>query len=50
MIKGINHVGIVVKSIDEVLPVLREAFGAKEIQRVEVPQMKQISLPTQLFG
>lgn len=43
MIKGINHVGIVVKNIDEVLSVLREAFGAEEIQRMEIPPMKQIS-------
>ncbi len=43
MIKGINHVGIVVKNIDEVLTFLRAAFGAEEIQRMEVPMMKQIS-------
>jgi methylmalonyl-CoA/ethylmalonyl-CoA epimerase len=43
MIKGINHVGIVVKNLDEVLSVLREAFGAEEIQRMEIPPMKQIS-------
>ncbi len=43
MIKGINHVGIVVKNIDEVLAFLHEAFGAEEIQRVEVPMMKQVS-------
>ncbi len=43
MIKGINHVGIVVKNIDEVLDFLREAFGAREIQRMDVPMMKQVS-------
>jgi methylmalonyl-CoA/ethylmalonyl-CoA epimerase len=43
MIKGINHVGVVVKDIDEMLSVLREAFGAEEVQRMEVPPMKQIS-------
>ena len=43
MIKGINHVGIVVKNIDEVLSLLHEAFGAEEIQRIEIPPMKQIS-------
>ena len=43
MIKGINHVGIVVKNIDEVLSLLREAFGAEEIQRMEIAPMKQIS-------
>ena len=43
MVKGINHVGIVVRNIDEVLSLLREAFGAEEIQRMEIPMMKQIS-------
>jgi len=43
MIRGINHVGIVVKKIDEVLSVLKEAFGAQEIQRMEISVMKQIS-------
>ncbi|MBW1780535.1 MAG: VOC family protein [Deltaproteobacteria bacterium] len=43
MIKGINHLGIVVKSIDEVVPFLKEAFGAEEISRVEFPELKQIS-------
>jgi methylmalonyl-CoA/ethylmalonyl-CoA epimerase len=43
MIKGINHVGIVVKNIDEVLSLLREAFGAEEIHRMDIPPMKQIS-------
>jgi len=43
MIKGINHLGIVVKNIDEVVSFLGEAFGAEEINRIDVPQMKQIS-------
>lgn len=43
MIKGINHVGIVVKNIDEVVSLLKEAFDAEEIQRMEVPVMNQIS-------
>ena len=43
MFKGINHVGIVVKSIDETLGFLTEAFGAEEIHRVEFPDLKQTS-------
>ncbi|MBW1817560.1 MAG: hypothetical protein JRJ60_10410, partial [Deltaproteobacteria bacterium] len=43
MIKGINHVGVVVKSIDDVLGFLKEAFGAEEVKRMEFPQLKQIS-------
>lgn len=43
MIKGINHVGIVVKNIDEVVSFLKESFDAEEIARMEIPPMKQIS-------
>ncbi|MBW1788207.1 MAG: VOC family protein [Deltaproteobacteria bacterium] len=43
MIKGINHVGVVVKSIDDMLGFLKEAFGAEEVKRMEFPQLKQIS-------
>lgn len=43
MIKGINHLGIVVKSIDEVLDFLKESFGAEELKRVPFPSMQQIS-------
>ena len=43
MIKGINHLGIVVKSLDDVIPFLQEAFGAEEVSRVEFPDLKQIS-------
>ena len=43
MIKGINHLGIVVKNIDEVVSFLKDAFGAEEISRVEFPDLKQIS-------
>jgi methylmalonyl-CoA/ethylmalonyl-CoA epimerase len=43
MIKGINHLGIVVKDIDEVAGFLQETFGAEEITRQEFPGLKQIS-------
>jgi len=43
MIKGINHLGIVVKEIDEVVGFLRDTFGAEEINRVEFPQLQQVS-------
>jgi methylmalonyl-CoA/ethylmalonyl-CoA epimerase len=43
MIKGINHVGIVVKDIDEVVAFLQETFGAEEISRIDYPEIKQIS-------
>jgi methylmalonyl-CoA/ethylmalonyl-CoA epimerase len=43
MIKGINHLGIVVKSADEVFGFLKEAFGAELLHRVEFPELQQIS-------
>ena len=43
MIKGINHLGVVVKSIDEVVAFLKETFGTEEIKRIEFPELKQIS-------
>jgi len=43
MIKGINHVGVVVRNIDEVVGFLGETFGAEEITRVEFPELRQIS-------
>lgn len=43
MIKGINHVGVVVRDADEVVSFLRETFGAEELKRVEFPGLKQIS-------
>ncbi len=43
MIKGINHLGIVVESIDEVVDFLKESFGAKELRRVPLPKLQQIS-------
>ncbi|MBU2648695.1 VOC family protein [bacterium] len=43
MIKGINHLGIVVENIDEMVSFLSESFGAEEIKRIDIPQMQQIS-------
>jgi methylmalonyl-CoA/ethylmalonyl-CoA epimerase len=43
MVKGINHLGVVVKDIDEAVAFLRETFGAEEIKRVAFPNLQQIS-------
>ena len=48
MIKGINHLGIVVKSIDEVADFLKETFDAKELRRVPLPKLEQISAIIQI--
>jgi len=50
MIKGIDHLGIAVENIDEVLAVLREAFGADELARKEYPQLQQISSIVSIRG
>jgi methylmalonyl-CoA/ethylmalonyl-CoA epimerase len=43
MIKGINHLGIVVDNLDNVVAFLQEAFGAKEVTRIDFPKLKQVS-------
>ena len=43
MVKGINHVGVVVRNLEDVVGFLRETFGAEEITRVEFPELKQVS-------
>jgi methylmalonyl-CoA epimerase len=48
MIKGMNHVGIVVKNIDEMAAFFRETFGAEEVSRTEFPELKQISSTLQV--
>jgi methylmalonyl-CoA/ethylmalonyl-CoA epimerase len=43
MIKGINHLGIVVRSVDDVVGFLKGAFGAELLDRIEFPELQQIS-------
>jgi methylmalonyl-CoA/ethylmalonyl-CoA epimerase len=43
MIKGINHLGVVVENIEEMVSFLNESFKAEEIKRMDIPQMQQIS-------
>jgi len=43
MITGINHVGLVVKNIDDTLKLLTALFGAKEIGRKAFPELGQTS-------
>jgi len=43
MITGINHVGLVVKNIDDYLKLLSDLFGAKEIGRRSYPELGQTS-------
>lgn len=48
MIKGVNHVGIIVRSIDETLECLSGAFGAVELNRRSFPELGQTSCIVQL--
>lgn len=50
MIKGIDHIGIAVPNIDELLNFLKESFGAVEYKRTEYPQLQQISSVVTLKG
>jgi methylmalonyl-CoA/ethylmalonyl-CoA epimerase len=43
MIKGINHLGIVVQSVDDVVGFLKESFGAELLDRIEFPELQQVS-------
>jgi hypothetical protein len=42
IIKGINHVGVVVNDIDDVIGFLGETFRAEEITWVEFPETQSI--------
>lgn len=43
MFTGFNHIGYVVKDIDEMVSFMEKALGAKEIGRQAVPEAGQIS-------
>ncbi len=43
MIKGINHIGFVVTSIDDTLTFLKNAYGAEELERHSFPKLGQVS-------
>ena len=48
MVMKINHIGIVVKNIDEVVAFLKGAFGAEETSRHEYPELNHISALVQI--
>lgn len=48
MIKGINHIGFVVKSIDDTLAFLKTAYNAEESERHEFPELGQVSCLVQI--
>jgi methylmalonyl-CoA epimerase len=43
MIKGIDHIGIAVEKIDDILGIMKDYFGAQELKRTEYPELQQIS-------
>ena len=43
MIKGINHIGLAVKSIDATIEFLKNAYGAEELERHSLPLIGQVS-------
>lgn len=50
MIKGIDHIGIAVESIDDTVAFLKDTFGAKETSRTDYPALQQISAKVNLNG
>lgn len=49
MITGINHVGLVVKSIDETIELMNKFMNVQELQRIPLKPMGQTSCELQ-FG
>ena len=50
MIKGIDHIGIAVQSIDDTMAFLKDTFGAKETSRNDYPKLQQVSAKVNLNG
>lgn len=50
MIKGIDHIGIAVEKIDDVLGIFKDYFGAEELKRTEYPELQQISSIVRIKG
>lgn len=48
MITGLNHIGIVVESIDRTIEKLEMIFGAKELDRKSFPELGQTSCMVQI--
>ena len=48
MILGVNHIGVVIRSIDETMEVLTRAFGAEELGRKAIPERGQTSCMVRL--
>ncbi|MEN6465923.1 MAG: VOC family protein [Syntrophaceae bacterium] len=50
MIKGIDHIGIAVEKIDDILGIMKDYFGAEELKRTEYPELQQISSIVSIKG
>jgi len=50
MIKGMDHVGIAVDNIDDMVSFLKDIFGAKETSRTDYPNLQQISAKINING
>ncbi len=48
MITGVNHIGVVVDSIDSTLALMTKCFGAKEVERHHFVQLGQVSCIVEL--
>jgi methylmalonyl-CoA/ethylmalonyl-CoA epimerase len=50
MIKGMDHVGIAVENIDDMVSFFKDTFGANETSRTEYPELQQISAKVNING
>jgi methylmalonyl-CoA/ethylmalonyl-CoA epimerase len=50
MIKGMDHVGIAVENIDDMVSFFKDTFGANETSRTDYPDLQQISAKVNING
>jgi len=50
MINGIDHVGIAVENLDDIVSFFQETFGAQETSRTEYKELQQVSAKINLNG
>lgn len=50
MIKGVDHIGVAVETIDAMLSILKETFCTEELKRTDYPEIQQISSVVSING
>ena len=50
MIKGMDHVGIAVENVDDMVSFFKDTFGANETSRTDYPELQQVSAKVNING